>query len=396
MIRKEQWVILPFAIAKTLPGLRLSPPGVIPQRDRRPRWICDYSWYGVNDDTLPLAPLESMQFGHALDRILREILLADPQLGPVYMLKLDISDGFYRVNIAPNDVPKLGVVFPSRPGKEQLVALPLVLPMGWKNSPPFFSAATETAADLANTNLSRNITPQQHPLESHAAKHDTPILSTDTVSNSVLDLNTHSTNHSSVTTVPPDPSHTSSIQVHKPQPHPSAVPIPDTRDPCLPTNQAALQYIDVFVDDFIGLCQGHRNTSHVRKTLLHAVDQIFPPTDFYDGPYRREPVSLKKTQKRRCVLAHHQDSPRLGHQYQYHDYSFASAPRPTPRRNPSQHSISPKTYLREKMAQNAWRTPQYVPGPTRSKEFIQHNAKSTVTKNKDTDCLAQISTFILG
>ena len=138
MIRKEQWVILPFAIAKTLPGLRLSPPGVIPQRDRRPRWICDYSWYGVNDDTLPLAPLESMQFGHALDRILREILLADPQLGPVYMLKLDIFDGFYRVNIAPNDVPKLGVVFPSRPGKEQLVALPLVLPMGWKNSPPLF------------------------------------------------------------------------------------------------------------------------------------------------------------------------------------------------------------------------------------------------------------------
>lgn len=36
MIQKGQWVVLPFRVAKTLPGLRLSPPGVIDQRDRRP------------------------------------------------------------------------------------------------------------------------------------------------------------------------------------------------------------------------------------------------------------------------------------------------------------------------------------------------------------------------
>ena len=36
-----------------------------------------------------------MQFGHALDRILRELILTDPALGPVQLLKLDISDGFY-------------------------------------------------------------------------------------------------------------------------------------------------------------------------------------------------------------------------------------------------------------------------------------------------------------
>ena len=45
MINKSQWImILPYSIAKNLPGLRLSPPGVVPQRDRRPRWIGDYSW----------------------------------------------------------------------------------------------------------------------------------------------------------------------------------------------------------------------------------------------------------------------------------------------------------------------------------------------------------------
>ena len=146
-------MVLPYSIAKQLKDLRLSPPGVVPQRGRRPRWIVDYTWWNVNDETLPLAPSEAMQFGHALDRILREILLADPKLGSVYMLKLDISDEFYRINVAIDDIPHLGVVFPVKQGAEPLVAFPLVLPMGWKNSPPIFSAATETAADIANRDI---------------------------------------------------------------------------------------------------------------------------------------------------------------------------------------------------------------------------------------------------
>ena len=88
--------------------------------------------------------MEAMQFGHALDRILREILLADPTFGPVHLIKLDISDGFYQITININDIPKLGVIFPTPPGDEPLIAFPLVLPMGWTNSPPIFSTATET------------------------------------------------------------------------------------------------------------------------------------------------------------------------------------------------------------------------------------------------------------
>ena len=94
----------------------------------------DYSWLLVNNKTLPLAPTEVTQCGHALDRLLREILLADPKFGPVELMKVDMSDGFYRVGLNIDDIPKLGVVFPTQPGEEQLVALPLVLPMGWKNS----------------------------------------------------------------------------------------------------------------------------------------------------------------------------------------------------------------------------------------------------------------------
>ena len=177
MIGKSQWVVIPFDIAATLDGLTLSPPGVVPQRERRPRWIGDYSFSGVNDDTLPLAPTESMQYGNALHRLLREILLANPANGVVYMLKLDISDGFYRIDLAPADIPRLGLVFPSIPHQPPLVALPLVLPMGWKNSPPVFCAATETVADVANNLITSATSLPPHRLEHHAAVFDAPSLS---------------------------------------------------------------------------------------------------------------------------------------------------------------------------------------------------------------------------
>jgi hypothetical protein len=107
-----------------------------------------------------------MQFGHALECILGEILLANSKHGHVFMTKTDLSDGFYGVGVEPDDVPKLGVIFPSRPGQnEPLMALPLVLPMGWKNSPPIFSTATETIADLANTHLSNT---RYHPRRHHS------------------------------------------------------------------------------------------------------------------------------------------------------------------------------------------------------------------------------------
>ncbi len=70
------------------------------------------------------------------------------------MIKLDISDGFYRIGLNIDNIPKLGVVFPTLPGDKPLIAFPLVLPMGWTNSPPIFLAATETIADIANARLS--------------------------------------------------------------------------------------------------------------------------------------------------------------------------------------------------------------------------------------------------
>ena len=97
--------------------------------------------------------MSAMQYGRALDCLIREIVYADPALGYVYLLKADVSDGFYCIGLRPTDAPKLGLIFPSGKGEDQMLAIPLTLPMGWKNSPPLFCTATETVADLANEAL---------------------------------------------------------------------------------------------------------------------------------------------------------------------------------------------------------------------------------------------------
>ena len=73
-----------------------------------------------------------------------------PSLGPVQLMKMDLSDGFYRINRNIDNTPKIGVVFPTLPGEPPLIALPVVLPMRWQNSPPILSTATETIAALTN------------------------------------------------------------------------------------------------------------------------------------------------------------------------------------------------------------------------------------------------------
>ena len=109
--------------------------------------------------------MESIQFSHALNRILRKISLADPSLGPVQLLEVDSSDGFYHVNLNVDNIPKLGVVFPTNPREEPLIVFLLVLPMGWGNSPPMFSTATDDIADLENQ---AGLIPHPHLLDDYA------------------------------------------------------------------------------------------------------------------------------------------------------------------------------------------------------------------------------------
>ena len=86
---KGQWVVLSYSVAQYLSGLRIGIilPVVKEERDRRPRWLGSYIYSNSNYKTLPIAALSAMQYGRTLERIIREVVIVDPALGPIYILK---------------------------------------------------------------------------------------------------------------------------------------------------------------------------------------------------------------------------------------------------------------------------------------------------------------------
>jgi hypothetical protein len=259
--QKGFWMLLPYSEVEDMVQLRLSPLGCVPQRDRRPRVIVDYSFYGLNGETIKLAPRDSMQFGKANERLMTKLLHANPRFGSCHMYKIDIGDGFYRIPLSTSGVPKLGVCLPPFPGLPPLVAFPLVLPMGWTESPPFFCCFTETACDLANSTLRQNLRSPIHPLEALAGAADRL----------------------------PNPERGEDN-------HPLR-PTPLSHQRRLATKP--LSFVDVFVDDFCAVGQDHHMNplSNQRRTLMHTIDKVFRPNDALDVASRKEPISTSKLAK---------------------------------------------------------------------------------------------------
>ena len=108
--------------------------------------------------------------------------------------------------------------------------------MGWKNSPPIFCMATDTVAELANTALRCNTPAFPHRLDDMAeyiVREEPPTLQ--------LEL--------------------AGLM----------------RDPYIRQANAKLDsYVDVFVDNFLGLTQrpAHQRCL-VRQTSLHSLDNVF-------------------------------------------------------------------------------------------------------------------------
>jgi hypothetical protein len=263
-IHKDQWTVLPARLVLHEPQLHLSPLGVVPQRDRRPRTISDYTFFGLNHDTVPLSPSECMQFGRALWRILCHGKSANPHHGPIYLSKIDIADGFYRIWVRASDVPKLGILFPAASGEEYMVGFPSALPMGWTKSPKIFTAATETVADMTNMSLKSGERFPAHHLE-------------------VI----------SETPPPPAPLPPKSTPSLEPTSLPTRPHLPET-----PHYGPPLSLWNVYVDDFLGLVQGGRRTRlSVKRALLHSLDQVMRPLDSTYSSFRQEPSSVKNMGK---------------------------------------------------------------------------------------------------
>ena len=251
------WVVLPLSEIQHWTKLRLSPLGVVPQRDRRPRLIVDYTFSNVNQETVRLAPPESKQFCRALQRVLTGIVHSDPKYGPPHLAKIDIADGFYRVWIRAADVPTLGgVVLPNSDDAHTstLVAFPLALPMGWVESPLFFTTLTETACDLTNRAMSSHEQLQEYRLE--AASCTPPAV------------------HSKVST-----------------PRTWAQ---DNTQFIRDGHSRPLAQADVYVDDFLLAAQTRCMQTRLMRQALTSIDQVLRPVDCTDPMYRKEPTSVKK------------------------------------------------------------------------------------------------------
>jgi hypothetical protein len=210
-----------------------------------------------------------MQFGKALEQILQAIVNADPVFGPVQMIKVDITDSFYRVWLNVHDIPRLAVALTALHGGEPLLAPPLVLPMGWTESPPYFCTDTETIADVTNRYLANHWKPPTHCLE--------------TVANTLAITNADAT---------------PSTRLHDTLSPPTMAI--SSRPTNLRTWKLPLKKVDVFVDDFLGLGQGDPPTlSKIRRTLLHTPDEVFRELEEADDAFRKEPASVKQLKARR-------------------------------------------------------------------------------------------------
>jgi hypothetical protein len=194
-IQMGYWLVLPYHSVRQFPALRLAPAGVVPQRDRRPRPIMDYTFYDTNQACLPIAPQAAMQFGSALQRIFQRLVYCNTAYGPPLMAKVDLADGFYRIPLSPDAALALAVIIPSDiPSLPSLIAIPLTLPMGWTHSPPYFWAYTEAITDLVN-----NTVPMKHSHPLLPLTQSTP-------------LPTEVTFHPTAITLGPQPSHGSPTQ----------------------------------------------------------------------------------------------------------------------------------------------------------------------------------------
>jgi hypothetical protein len=241
------WTVLPYQAVRHLPTLHLAPAGVVPQCKRRPRPIIDYSYYGTNAACIPLAPIHAMQFRQTLQRILQCLVYCNPLHGPPLLARVDLADGYYRVPLSLSAALQLAVLIPSdHTAYASLIAIPLTLPMGWNHSPPYFCAFTETVADLAN--------------QSTTTTHTHPTLA--------------DTQHHKDT-------------LRQPFQHTAVLKGPNMLQ--------LVEYLDVYMDDFIAIAQPPCHLPLMNK-LLHALDAVF-----HDPPQPIATPSCPKTNYKKAM-----------------------------------------------------------------------------------------------
>lgn len=246
---------------KMVPQLKIQPIAAIPHKSRAFRKILDLSFAfdesftSVNDSTDPnQAPLHSMhELGKVLPRLIHAMATV-PNDEPLLFCKVDLKDGYWRMSVPETDEYNFAYVLPHQEGQDTMIVIPSSLQMGWKLSPPYFCAATETARDVAEELLDG----KHGSLPQHKFEHR--LLPTEIRKRLQASANWNIEG-------PIEP------EIHHKFYH----------------------LLEVYVDDFIGVLQATNPTDTLRfvRALLHAIHSVFPPPDItgHDG---HDPISEKK------------------------------------------------------------------------------------------------------
>ena len=263
-------------LKKAIPAnMRISPIAAIPHKSRDYRMILDLSymfkiegheWPSVNDSSAPdNPPLQSMsQLGKVLPRLVHALATSPEDQGPWVFMKLDIKDGFWRLLVPKAEEYNFCYVLPQlHPDAPIQIVVPSSLQMGWKYSPPYFCAVTETARDVAEE-LANQPELAAHPFENITMSADDA-------------LKLHQLQH---------PQHWNTDDLHHHM-------------------QELNKLLEVFVDDFCGAIQSTDPAVllHHSRALLHAIHSVFPAAPNPDTNPDDEPVSLKKLHEGEGVWA---------------------------------------------------------------------------------------------
>jgi len=78
------------------------------------------------------------------------------------MIKIDLADSYYRVPLSTRRALWLAVILLGQATQDCLISVPIMLLMGWVDSPPYFCMCTKTIADTMNLQME-----DHHPTQSH-------------------------------------------------------------------------------------------------------------------------------------------------------------------------------------------------------------------------------------
>jgi hypothetical protein len=119
----------------------------------------------VNMTTEQLAPKAAVKEIGKVLQALFEFMASTPANKAILFSKIDLSDGFWRMIVDREQRWNFCYVMPDPPGSRIRIVVPSALQMGWKESPPYFCAATETGRDLIQWLVDTNAKFPPHPFE---------------------------------------------------------------------------------------------------------------------------------------------------------------------------------------------------------------------------------------